>query len=229
MAEINARFIARAYVGNVLADMSHYHLVLQQAIPGTCVLTIKGQAVKHAIVSLELGWGESISREFLGFIDRVLPSDNGYSMLFCRELTAALVHPIPINLRHPTMRQVLRELASITGLTFAIPDASYTDTAIPCFYADSSGIATLDNVGRAFQIPDFIWQQQGDGRVYVGSYADSDWQGRQVTIPDNLLTEQRNGRSARIMVTPKLRPNVTANGQRIQSVEIKDTTMEISW
>lgn len=229
MAEPNAKFTARAYIGNQLATVSDHWLVLQAASPGTCQLTVDKPAERLTPVALELGWGSMIDRVFFGYIERVIPAANGLYNLYCRELTSGLANNLSVMLRHPTLRQVCDEITAQTGLEFVIPAKPYADTAIPCFYADTSGYAMLDNIGRAYKVADFIWQQQGNGKVYIGSYADSFWSGKSIDIPQSLMTEQKAGKTATIPATPKIRPNVTANGQRISRVEFKATNMKINW
>jgi hypothetical protein len=229
MAEPNAKFITRAYIGNQKVAVSAHWLVLQAASPGTCQLTVDKSAERFTPVAFEMGWGDMIDRVFFGYVERVMPAANGLFTIFCRELSSALSHNLSVMLRHPTLRQVCAEISAQTGLEFVIPDKAYVDVAIACFYCDCSGYAMLDNIGRTYKVPDFIWQQQGNGKIYLGSYQDSFWQGKDIKIPQNLMTDQLGGKSANIPATPKLRPNATANGKRISKVEFKDTNMTISW
>lgn len=229
MAEPNAKFITRAYIGNQKVAVSDHWVVLQAKSPGTCQLTTDKPAERLTPVAFEMGWGEMIDRVFFGFIERIMPAANGHYTVFCRELSSGLANNLSVMLRQPTLRQVCEEITAITGLEFVLPDKPYVDTAIPCFYADTSGYAMLDNLGRCFKVPDFIWQQQGNGKIYLGSYADSFWHGKNVAIPQSLMTEQQGGKTATIPATPKLRPNATANGQRITKAEFKGTNMTITW
>jgi hypothetical protein len=229
MSTPNARFIARAYIDNQKVDMTDHWVVLQSATPGNCQITINTQVKQHAIVAVDLGWGDMIDRVFIGYVERVMPAVNGWYTLFCRELSASLALNYSVMLRHPTLKQVLDELSQLTGLEFVVPDKTYAETAIPCFYCDSSGYAMLDNIGRSFRIDDFIWQQQGNGKIYVGSYQDSFWADKPIVIPNNLMTNHQAGRTATIPAAPMIRPNVLANGSRIKTVEFKETQMTITW
>lgn len=229
MAQPNARFITRAYIDNQKIDMTDHWVVLQATTPGNCQITINTQVKQHAIVAVDLGWGDMIDRVFIGYVDRVMPAANGWFTLFCRELSASLAMNYSVMLRHPTLKQVLDELSQLTGLEFVVPDKTYAETAIPCFYCDSSGYAMLDNIGRSFRIDDFIWQQQGNGKIYVGSYQDSFWADKPIVIPNSLMTNHQAGRTATIPAAPMIRPNVLANGSRIKTVEFKETQMTITW
>jgi hypothetical protein len=229
MAEPNAKFITRAYIGSQKVAVSDHWVVLQAKSPGTCQITIDKPAERLTPVAFEMGWGDMIDRVFFGYIERVMPAANGHYTVFCRELTSGLANNLSVMLRHPTLRQVCSEITAQTGLEFALPKKPYADTAIPCFYCDCSGYAMLDNIGRAYKIADFIWQQQGNGTIYVGSHADSYWNGKNIAIPQGLMTNQQGGKTATIPATPKIRPNVIANGARVQKVEFKKTDMQITW
>lgn len=233
MSKTNARFIARAYVDNTPVNIKDHWVVLQAKTPGNCQLTVQKKPEQtfnqFSQVTLDLGWGNMIDRVFIGYIERVMPAENGFITLFCRELAAALSFNFNVMLRHPTLKQVLDELSKQSGLEFVIPDRAYAKTSIPCFYCDSSGYAMLDNIGRAYQIKDFTWQQQGNGKVFVGSYADSFWADKPIQIPLNLMTGHQAGNTATMAAAPMVRPNVLANNQRIEKIDFKATTMTITW
>ncbi|KTF14840.1 hypothetical protein [Pseudoalteromonas sp. H105] len=229
MTTPNARFIARAYINDEKVDMKDHWVVLQSSTPGTCQITVNQKADMLAQVKVDLGWGDVVDRVFSGYVERAMPSVNGWYTLFCREWSASLAYNLSVMLRHPTMRQVLDEITSQTGIEFVIPSAGYADTAIPCFYSDCSGYAMLNNIGRAFKIDDFVWYQQGNGKVYVGSYADSFWADKPVKIAIGLMTDHQAGKTATMPAAPMVRPNVTANDERITAVEFKGTNMQISW
>ena len=229
MSTPNARFIARAYIDNQKIDIKDHWVVVQSTTPGNCQITVKTEAKLFALVSVDLGWGDMIDRVFIGYVERVMPAVNGWYTLFCRELSASLALNYSVMLRHPTLKQVLDELSQLTGLEFVVPDKTYAETAIPCFYCDSSGYAMLDNIGRSFRIDDFIWQQQGNGKIYVGSYKDSFWDDKPIVIPKHLMTNHQAGRTATIPAAPMIRPNVLANSSRIKTVEFKETQMTITW
>lgn len=229
MADANARFISRAYINDKKVDMTDHWLMLKDNSPGNCQLKVKSAPNKLDIVAVDLGWGEMIDRVFIGYVERVMPAEAGWSLIFCREVAASLAFNLSVMLRHPTLRQVISEISEQTGLEFVLPDKPYADTAIPCFYCDSSGYAMLDNLGRTYKVPDFIWQQQGNGKIYLGSYQDSFWHDKPIIIPNNLMTNHQAGKTVSMPAAPMVRPNVTANNERIKSVEFKGTNMTITW
>jgi hypothetical protein len=229
----NTRFITRAYINGEKVVMKDHWLVLKAKTPGTCQITIKQNEQKtvkqFSQIAVDLGWGSMIDRVFIGYVERVMPAVNGWITLFCRELAASLSVNFSVMLRHTTMKQVLGELTKQSGIEFVIPNKAYAETSIPCFYSDSSGYAILDDIGRVFKINDFIWQQQGNGKVFVGSYQDSFWHDKPISIPNNVMTDHQSGRTATMVAAPMIRPNVIANGERITAVEFQNTNITISW
>jgi hypothetical protein len=112
-----------------------------------------------------------------------------------------------------------------------IPHASYAKHRTPYFYSLGAGIQALDSLSQVFDIPDFIWQQQGNGEVYVGSWGDSYWGARSaLQLPTELFDSFQGNHSAVIAALPGLRPGATINqGQRITSVTLTGTQMAIQW
>lgn len=89
----------------------------------------------------------------------------------------------------------------------------------------------MDNLARVFNIPDFIWQQQGDGEVFVGSWDHSFLGVRSpLQLPVELFDDYQGNQSAMIAALPGLRPGATINhGERITSVALIDNQMAIRW
>lgn len=87
------------------------------------------------------------------------------------------------------------------------------------------------SLARVFNIPDFIWQQQGDGEVFVGSWADSFFGVRpSLQLPVELFDDYQGNQSAIIAALSGLRPGATiTHGERINSVALIDYQMAIRW
>ncbi|WP_417762168.1 hypothetical protein [Shewanella sp.] len=229
MAGPNARFISRATINGEKTEMSQHWIVLNDSAPGTCQITINTEPQRLQQVQVDLGWGDMVYRVFSGFIERYQKTADGWFTAFCREYSAVLEKEVSVMLRHATMRQVVDEIANQTGLAFTLPNAAYVDKAIPCFYAHSTGLAMLQQIGRSFQIADFVWYQQANGDIYLGSYANSFWQGKAPNIPVGLMTDHQAARSATMTAAPLIRPHVTLNGERLKRVEFKATEMTLEW
>jgi len=183
------------------------------------------------LVTYDFGYtsNKNLTRWFIGYIDKVVPVSHTKTHVFCRELCAVLHQNLPLNLRHVTLRDVIEHIKKITGLSFALPDAPYVDTKIANFYHLGSGYAALDAMAEAFQINDYIWQQQA-GIIYVGSWADSRWANlSEFGVPDNLLDNHSANETARIMALPQLRPGMQLNGFRIGNIDFSNNHMTLSW
>ncbi|KAB0292027.1 hypothetical protein F2P58_02535 [Vibrio fortis] len=223
------KFLCRAYLGKDKAKVKSHRIVFSENTPGRCELAIEGSPELNTIIAVDLGWGSDISRVFFGYIERVQPIERGWSKVFCRELAAILYEPINIIMRHPTLMQLLSEVTNKTGLQFVVPEKAYSKTAISCFYSDGNGYRVLDELAQAFSIDDLLWQQQGNGQIYVGSWKDSFWADKSVTIPNELMTNHTANKSVKIPAIPKLKPGVVVNGLRLIGVEFEGTEAKLTW
>ena len=153
--------------------------------------------------------------------------DGKQQRLMCRELSARLDVSLPLALRHPTLRDVLAAYADRTGLRFVLPERPYADTKIPAFATIGTGLEGLANIGRAFQIPDFIWQAQGDGQLFVGSWQDSRWPERPVTLPQTFFSRALATGGKMMTLIPSMRPGCVVNGGRVQSLRFSGHEMTL--
>lgn len=225
----NHKFNCRAYIGSAKVKVRDHRVVHSENTPGRCTMSVEGNPDPNTIVAVELGWGDELTRVFLGYIERVQPAEKGWSEVFCRELAAILYKPIDIIMRHPTLMQLLSEVTNKTGLQFVVPDKAYSKTAIPCFYSDGNGYRVMDELAQAFSIADLFWQQQGNGQIYVGSWQDSFWADKPITIPNEFMTNHTANKSVKIPVIPKLKPGVVVNGLRLVGVEFEGTEAKLTW
>lgn len=84
-----------------------------------------------------------------------------------------------------------------------MPDKPYSGVKTPFFYSLAAGYQAMDSLARVFNIPDFIWQQQGDGEVFVGSWADSFFGVRPpLQLPEELFDDYQGNQSAMIAALP---------------------------
>ncbi|MGF1688361.1 hypothetical protein L4C36_16985 [Photobacterium japonica] len=225
----NHKFLCRVYLGKEKVKVKTYRVVLTENTPGRCRLTVEGNPEPNTIVAVDLGWGDAISRVFIGYIEQVQPAEKGWSNLFCRELAAILFKPLNVIMRHPTLMQILSNVTQQTGLQFVVPEQAYSKTSIPCFYSDGNGYRIMDELAQAFSIEDFFWQQQGNGQIFVGSWKDSYWADKPITLPNEIMTKHSGNKSVSVPAIPKLRPGVVVNGLRLSSVEFEGTEVKLTW
>ncbi|QTT81078.1 hypothetical protein HUT29_07190 [Pseudomonas chlororaphis] len=200
--------------------------------PGRATFTIQASAPVKGLVTLDIGYNEStLQRHFIGYVERCTAANSVQQVLFCREVAAILGNSLPLNLRHVDLRAVLSEISEQTGLRFRVPERPYASVKAPFFYSLAAGYQAMDSLARVFNIPDFIWQQQGDGEVFVGSWADSFFGTRPpLQLPVELFDGYQGNQSAMVAALPGLRPGATINqGERITNVTLVHSQMAIKW
>ncbi|WHI46818.1 hypothetical protein [Microbulbifer sp. VAAF005] len=197
--------------------------------PGRAAFTVRSSANLNGLVQLDLGYNPNqLQRFFIGYVVNCT-TVNGDQKLMCRELTAALAKVVPLAERYITLAGVLGVISSLTGLQFVIGTGSYTDNKAPAFYSMGTGYWVMDHLGQAFDIPQYTWQQQGDGKVFVGSWADSYWAGRPLALPSGYTTNFGISNRAKIACIPRLRPGVLLNGHYATKVELSGNYMNLTW
>ncbi len=198
--------------------------------PGRATFIVLSDHTLTGIVSLKAGWSDGKTYSyFIGYIESSITVDAKQQKLFGRELNATINRFLPLGLRHVAAKDVLASLTEQTDLNFMIPGSEYMDLPSPYFYHLGNGYQAMDAIGRVYNIPQFIWQQLGDGSVYVGSWQDSRWAGKPVQIPDNLFTRHMSTNSASLPMSPAIRPGVLFNRGIINAVQLFEETMVITW
>lgn len=213
-------------------DLVQHDVRLELRSPGRASLTIKSPTALRGLVTLDLGYNDKpLHRHFVGYVERCTRAGRQEHLLFCREVAAVLNYPLPMALRHVDLSAVLMDVSRLTGLRFRVPDAPYAKVRVPYFYSLGGGIQTMDSLGQVFNIPDFIWHQQGDGEIYAGSWAHSYWGARPaLQLPIGLFDSYQGNQSAEIAALPGLRPGAMINqGQRITAVALTGTQMVLKW
>jgi len=205
---------------------------LELKSPGRASFTIQADAPVKGLVTLDIGYNDApLQRHFIGYVERCTAANSVQQVLMCRELAAILANPMPMNLRHVDMTMVLAAIGEKTGLRFRVPERPYAKVKAPFFYSLAAGYQAMDSLARVFNVTDFIWQQQGDGELFAGSWADSFFGARApLQLPAELFDGYQGNQSAMIAALPGLRPGATINqGERITSVTLAANKMAIRW
>jgi hypothetical protein len=205
---------------------------LDATSPGRANFTVQSSVPLKGLVTLDIGYNQStLQRHFIGYVERCTAANAVEQVLFCRELAAVLANPLPMNLRHVDLHAVLAQVSEQTGLRFRVPDRPYAGVKAPYFYSLAAGYQAMDSLARVFGIPDFTWHQQGNGEVFVGSWADSFFGIRApLQIPTELFDGYQGNQSAMVAALPGLRPSATINaGERVTSVALTNDQMAIRW
>jgi hypothetical protein len=198
--------------------------------PGRAAFKVRSTSTLKGLVQLDLGYNPNqLQRFFIGYVVNCTAIDSDQKKLLCRELTASLAQLVPLAERYVTLAGVLGVVSAMTGLQFVTGTGSYTDNKAPAFYSAGTGYWVMDHLGQAFGIPQYTWQQQGDGKVFVGSWSDSYWAGRFLELPMGFATNFGIANRARVACIPRLRPGVFLNGSYITKVELTGNFMNLAW
>lgn len=103
---------------------------LELSAPGRAVFQVVSKEPVSGFVAFAMGYAVN-GRDalvFAGYVERCTTMDGSQQRLMCREIAAELDTPIPLAMRHPTLREVLAAYADKTGLRFILPERPYADT-----------------------------------------------------------------------------------------------------
>ncbi len=203
---------------------------LELSTPGRAQFRVQASGSLSGAVEYFCGWGDgALTRYFVGYIERSNRVSDEEQLIFCRELAALLARPMPLGLRQASLRQVIREIGQQSGLELVTGRGAYSNTPSPYYFHTGSGYGALDALGTVYRVPDFIWQQQSDDRIFAGSWADSEHARTSLHLDDQALTAHLTGGGARLPMDPTLRPGVATNRGRIHAVCLSQELMNIQW
>nr|WP_254313858.1 hypothetical protein [Vibrio cholerae] len=126
------------------------------------------------------------------------------------------------------MADIFAIITKKTGLEFRLPEADYTKKVIPNFVNQGDGYQCLDKIGKAFQVPDFVWYQDTDQVIYFGAYEHSHFYNKPMSIPHE-FTSKQSSNSVTFAPFPMLRPGRVAFDKRITKLELFGDEMTAFW
>lgn len=219
----------RLAVNGVPVPLVREHICLDVSTPGRADVTVISDKPLKGVVTMAIGDARTNPVDFFtGFVVQSHTVDAKQQRLFCRELSAVLWGSMPVSIRNASLRDVLGVYGRKSGLSFVIPGKPYADTLCPAFQTIGNGIHGLDSLGGVFGIPNYIWQQQGDGQVFVGSWEESRWAGKPFDVPESFFQEVQLDGTKTLQAIPGLRPGVRLNGQYITSLQLKEHFMVVT-
>lgn len=203
--------------------------------PGVAEFVIEAAAPVKGLVVFWLGntltenpaAAPTLQQFFVGYVHRSVTAGPNKQSVLARELVNLLEKPLPLSLRHVNARDVLGHISAETGLAFTMPAEPYSTRRVAYFYNMASGFHALDEIGRAFGVPDYVWQQNGDGSVYAGSHAHSRWATCPVELPAHFFSNASSSNRYTCAAIPAMRPGAVLNGQRVADVLLTGNTMTL--
>lgn len=223
------KFIKTVRLDGQEVELQSEHLMLELNNSGRGFITVRTNEVcSGKSVEFELGEYEHYFAWFSGYVEEEQPAERGYKRLFIRETSGKFEKPLPCALRHVTLRDVCDFIQGKVGIEIITPEQSYSSTPIPLCTHAGSGYQLLNNLGRMFQIPDYIWTQSADNSVFVGSWNDCKLSQENIEV-GNLESISQMSNKMTIPINAGVRPACIVNGQRVVRVTLQGTKYEIEW
>ncbi|HAS4572904.1 TPA: hypothetical protein I6872_003292 [Vibrio cholerae] len=220
----------RLFISNEEYELADNKVSLKLSLGGKAIfiVTTTTPPERFALVRFDIGYEQQTAPFFEGFIDKVEPASNGTFRLIVKELSGILSNPLQISIEHPTMADIFAIITKKTGLEFRLPEADYTKKVIPNFVNQGDGYQCLDKIGKAFQVPDFVWYQDTDQVIYFGAYEHSHFYNKPMSIPHE-FTSKQSSNSVTFAPFPMLRPGRVAFDKRITKLELFGDEMTAFW
>lgn len=197
---------------------------------GRAVFQLQASEAVSGLVQFYVGYSSQNKDRlfFTGYVESCHKVDNSQQRVFCRELPGVMDKCWPVSLRHPTLKNVLDRYSELTGLVFIVPSRDYSSTRVPYFQTLGDGFHGMYILGKVFQVTDYVWIPQADGQVFAGSWRDSRWATRPLTVADKWFHRILTDGSRVCPILPALRPGAVLNGKRVQQIRLKGHEMVVT-
>ena len=223
-----------AIINSQRIQIINCNIVLELNACGRGFITVPANSNSYIDKTLiiNLGYSNELQRFFTGYVESEQAAAKNTKKLFIRELIGCYKQRIDCSFQHPTLKTVTEYLTSKNGLQFDLPAADYVNAKIPHFKHAGTGYHLLQEIGRAFNIPEYTFFQTPTGKIYCGSYNDSYFNDKNIELGDNLnkITSSTAGSNiVEIPLVPKLRPGVKINCKKVSIVNLIDDNMTITF
>ena len=223
-----------AIINSQRIQIINCNIVLELNACGRGFITVPANSNSYIDKTLiiNVGYSNELQRFFTGYVESEQAAAKNTKKLFIRELIGCYKQRIDCSFQHPTLKTVTEYLTSKNGLQFDLPAADYVNAKIPHFKHAGTGYHLLQEIGRAFNIPEYTFFQTPTGKIYCGSYNDSYFNDKNIELGDNLnkITSSTAGSNiVEIPLVPKLRPGVKINGKKASIVNLIDDNMTITF
>lgn len=223
-----------AIINSQRIQIINCNIVLELNACGRGFITVPANSNSYIDKTLiiNVGYSNELQRFFTGYVESEQAAAKNTKKLFIRELIGCYKQRIDCSFQHPTLKTVTEYLTSKNGLQFDLPAADYVNAKIPHFKHAGTGYHLLQEIGRAFNIPEYTFFQTPTGKIYCGSYNDSYFNDKNIELGDNLnkITSSTAGSNiVEIPLVPKLRPGVKINGKKVSIVNLIDDNMTITF
>jgi len=174
-----------------------------------------------------------------GRISGIEPDRDGVTRFKVRQRCEVLEQVHALALTDCTALHVLQEIVEITGLTFATasprdPAAQYLTTTIPTYASQGPLLNALNGLGPLFGVPDAVWYEQPDGKIFWGSWSETPMAKTPLPLQGNVIQEQDlQGRSIYIPLVGAIRPGMVMQSPdmtfRVDQLSLQGDRMRLEW
>ena len=174
-----------------------------------------------------------------GLVSKIEEVRDGVQRITVRQRSQALEKHGDLDLTDCTAVDVLQEIIEISGLTFSTaapsdPRNGYLTRKVPAFSHRGPLTEALARLGTVSGIPDAIWYEQPDGRVFWGSWSQTPVAQTPLPLQGNVIQEQDpSGRAVYIPVVGAIRPGMLMNAPtgtfRVDELQLLGDRMRLEW
>lgn len=212
------KFIETLSIGVQTYRIIHRDIIHEVSSVGRAVFQISTKDRPSGVVRYRCGYAHHQQHVyFLGFIQSAQQNSSISWTVHCRELIAGLNQTAHVSLRQCLIPDVLSDVSKATGVQFA--DNIAAGLQKPRFASHSNGLHAIQMLARVFEILDFVFWQQNDGKVWLGAWRASAYADKILTIDDRFFDDVTPTRAI-LPALPMLRVGMQINERRIQSLRL---------
>lgn len=203
-------------------------VVLDLTAPGRAIFSVISETAESgSLTEYHVGTDGTAALWFSGYAESCRRIDRQQVRLVVREYSAILARRWPLAQRNTSARRVLGELNSKTGIAFrlGVSSTSWADTPIAYFINTGNGYEILDLIGKHLKIKDYVWLNQPDGSVFIGSGSELAGADKILVFPESFFTNL-SGTGADCPCLPALRPGRRLRIGNTEAVRIETITLQ---
>lgn len=218
------KLVEQLWIGSILYRVIERDIALRINAAGSARFTVATDSKPSGMVLFRCGYASNNTHDyFRGFI-RTAHQVGKTWVLECSELIDGLQQSCPISLQNCLITDVLRDVSATTLVQFADCSAG---KRMPRFASHADGWHALRMIGASFKVPDCVFWQQTDGRVWIGSWSDSTYTTDHAIDPRYFTRQTAD--SGVMPALPAIRPGMMINGRRVGSIRLIQHEMQIKW
>lgn len=189
---------------------------LELSAAGKAIFRVQAESKPSGLVLYQCGYAKHQLHDFfIGYIEQATPEGKTWQ-LSCRELMHGLTQIAHVSLRQCVAADVLADVQRATKVEFV----DISTNKVPRFASHSDGFAAVRNLQRVFQIPDFVFFQQKDGKVWCGEWKQAEELYTKAREIDPKFFTRHTPSSAVLPALPALRPGMLVNGRHLLAVRL---------